>query len=283
MKARWLLNLALLALVAGLALFVWLRPGERPDARPALTALAPEAVARIVIERPGREPVVLERGEGGWRLSAPVRARANGFAVETVARLAAAPVELTLPAAEPKRYGLEPPEAVVRLDGAEVAFGSMHPLKDQHYVRHGDAIHLIASRYYAQATAPYTNFIDARLIEEGRRPVAFTLPGFALALENGSWRRAPEANDLSSDRINAFVEEWRHARALSVERASGKPARERVTITFEGEGGRSETLALGIVARTPALVLRREDEGLDYHFPEETGRRLLQLTAADSK
>lgn len=278
MKTRWFVNLVLLALVAGLALFAWLRPADRRDARPPLTTIQPETVTRIVVERTERDPVVLERGEGGWRMSAPVKARANGFAIETLSRLASAPIELSLPAGELERYGLHRPALVVKLDQAQIAFGAMHPLKDQHYVHHGDAIHLVSSRYYAQATAPYTTYIDARLLEDGRRPTAFRLPGFALALRNGTWQRSPEEAGLSSDRINAFVEEWRHARALSVEKRSGKPARERVTLSFEGEGGKTETLTLGIVSRTPELVLRRDDEGLEYHFPEETGKRLLELT-----
>lgn len=281
MKTRWFVNLVLLALVAGLALFAWLRPADPPDARPALTTIEPEAVTRIVVERTERDPVVLERGDGGWRMTAPVKARANRFAIDTLSRLAAAPVELSLPASELERYGLGRPVLVVRLDQSEIAFGRMHPLKDQHYVRHGDAIHLVSSRYYAQATAPYTTYIDARLLEEGRRPMAFRLPGFALAVKDGTWQRSPEKKGLSSDRINAFVEEWRHARALSVEKRTGKPARERVTITFEGEGKKTETLTLGIVARAPELVLRRDDEGLEYHFPEETGRRLLDLNETE--
>lgn len=283
MKTRWLLNLALLAAVGGLALFAWLRPVDEADARQPLTTIAPDTVTRIAIERPEHDAVVLERHGATWRMTAPITARTNDYAIASLSRLAAAPVELTIPPGEPARYGLDRPAVVVRLDAAEIAFGAMHPLKNQHYVRYGDGIHLVSSRYYAQAAAPYTSFLDARLIEEGRKPISFKLPGFALELKDSHWQRTPEDKELSSDRINAFVEEWRHARALSVEKATDKPARERITIGLEDEGGRTTNLMIGIVARTPELVLRRADEGLEYHFPEETGRRLLQLTAADSE
>jgi hypothetical protein len=279
-KTRWLLNLALLVLVAGLGLFAWLRPADRSDARPPLTPTSPDRIARVAIDRADREPILLEREAGGWRMAAPVRARANSFAIDSLLRLASAPVELSLPDAEPERYGLQRPGLTVRLDQEEIAFGAMHPLKDQYYVRYGGAIHLIASRHYAHAAAPYTTYIDARLIEEGRRATALELPGFALTMKNGSWQRSPEQKELSSDRINAFVEEWQHARALSVEKATNKPVRDRVTITFEGEGGKAQTLTLGVVARAPELVLRRDDEGLEYRFPEETGKRLLNLAPA---
>ncbi len=282
MNTRWLLNLALLALVAGLAIFAWWHSQEQArDPRAPLTSLAPADIKRVTIGRAPREPVVLERTASGWRLVQPVKGgRANGFAVDNLLRLASAPIETTLaPPIEPARYGLAPAAASVRFDDVTIDFGQMHPLNAWHYVRVGEAVHLIGSRYYAQVVAPYNNYLDSRLIEEGRTPVAFRLPGFRLESENGSWRRVPEDKNLSSDRINDFVEEWRNARALQVERYSGRAVLERIELKFAASGGKTESLALGVLAREPELVLYRMDEGLEYHFPEETGKRLLSLSA----
>jgi len=279
MKTRWLLNLALLALVAGLAIFAWWRSQEQArDPRAPLTSLAPADIKRVTIARAPRESIVLERTASGWRLLQPVTGRANGFAVDNLLRLAGAPIEATLtPPIEPARYGLAPAAASVRFNDVAVDFGQMHPLNAWHYVRVGEAVHLIGSRYYAPVVAPYNNYLDSHLIEEGRTPVAFRLPGFRLQSENGSWRRVPEDKNLSSDRINDFVEEWRNARALQVERYSGRAVLERIELKFAASGGKTEALTLGVLAREPELVLYRIDEGLEYHFPEETGKRLLML------
>lgn len=283
MKTRWLLNVALLALVAGLALFAWYRSQEqRRDPRAPLTALAPADITRVTIERSARAAIALERTPSGWRLIGPIKGRANGFAVDNLLRLAVAPIETSLaPPIDPARYGLAPPAATVRLDDVAVEFGQMHPMQNWHYVRVDDRVHLIGSRYYAPVTAPYNNYLDARLIEDGRTPVAFALPGFRVQRAGDAWRRVPEDKNLSSDRINDFVEEWRHTRALSVERYSGRAVLERIELTFAAGDGKTETLALGVLARKPELVLYRADEGLEYHFPEETTKRLLQLTASD--
>lgn len=283
---RWLLNLALLLVVILLAVFAWYRSAHPPkEAQPALTELDPEAVRRVEIERTNQPLVVLERGENGWRLTAPLQARADSFAVDALLRLARAPIEATVAAADGDlaRYGLARPTLVVRFDGAAIRFGEMHPLKDDHYVQYGSAVHLISSRYYAQAAAKYTNLIDGRLIEPGRKPVSFKLPGFALTQKDGTWQRQPEIASLSSDRINAFVDDWRHSRALQVEKYSGRKAMDHVIITFEDEPGHKTTLDLGVIARTPELVLARPDEGLEYHFPEEAGQRLFTLNADNPK
>ncbi len=280
MKARWLLNLALLALVTALAAFAWWRSQEQArDPRAPLTALAPADVTRVTIGRAPREPIVLERASSGWRLIQPVKGRANGFAVDNLLRLATAPIEATLaPSIEPARYGLAPPAASVRLNDVAIDFGQMHPLNAWHYVRVGDAVHLIGSRYYAQVVAPYNNYLDSRLIEEGRIPIAYRLPGFRVERDDsGGWRRVPPDKNLSSDRVNDFVEEWRNARALQIERYSGRAVLERIALEFSGSDGKTETLNLGVLARQPELVLYRADEGLEYHFPEETGKRLLML------
>jgi len=224
--------------------------------------------------------LTLERRDDRWRLVRPLAARANSFAVETLLNVARAPSEaqLAVNADALGQYGLAPPHAVLRLERETIAFGSMHPLKPLHYVRYRDAVHLLASRYFAQVTVPYTNFIDTQLIEDGRRPTEFRLPGFRLTLKDGSWQRSPEDASISGDRINDFVEEWRHARALSVARYGGRAVLDRIHITFESDNPPA-TVTLGILARQPELVLYRQDEGLEYHFPEETGKRLLGADA----
>lgn len=286
LRRRWWLNLALLLLVAALALFAWHGTGtEKKDTRPVLTDVDANAVQRIELTQFNLPAVVLERHGHRWRLTAPIKARANTFTVDSVLQLLRAPIETPVGPAEGDlaRYGLEKPSLTAKLGEATIAFGEMHPLKDLHYVRYGANVYLIASRQYAQAARSASGFIDSRLLEEGRKPVAFKLPGFALALKDGTWRREPEDKELSSDRVNAFVQEWRHARALKVGPASSQPVKERVVITFEDDGGKRSTLSVGVTARAPELVLVRADEGLEYRFPEETGQRLLTLVAENPK
>src|SRR5690606_32527443 len=98
---RWWLNLALLAVIAGLGGYAWYRSGKSPDAdKPTLTSVAPASVQRIEIERPNEETVRLERRDGRWHLTAPVKARADEFAVEQLMRVLGAPIDATVTPAE---------------------------------------------------------------------------------------------------------------------------------------------------------------------------------------
>lgn len=278
---RWWLNLALLVVVAGLGLFAWYHSVRAPqEVRPLLTDVSTDAVQNIEIDRTGQPRIQLQRHNGDWRLVEPLKARADTLAVSSLLHLLNAPIEGTVTevGTDLARYGLEPPKLSLHFDSAEINFGARHPLKDERYVKYKSAVHLISSRYYMQAAAPYTNLIDSRLIEPGRKLVAIRLPDFTVTLKDSTWVRAPEIKELSSDRINAFIDEWRHARALQVqEHTDKKQASESVVATFEKPDGTKTDLTIGVLARKPELVLYREDENLEYHFPADTAKRLLSL------
>src|SRR3989344_1300303 len=280
LKRRWLLNAGLLALIAALAWIVVQRSGQQKDTPgPPLTGLSAAAVAHVRIERPKQPAIALEKTGNEWKLTAPLPARVNRLNVETLLHVLSAPVETRFPAvtADLPQYGLEKPSARVWLENEEIAFGALHPLKNQIYVLHNNEGALIPSYHLSAATYPYTNFIDSRLFEENRKLTSLRLHGFMLSLKDGIWRRQPADKKLTSDRINDFASEWQNARALSVDKYSGKESIGRIDITFIRDG-KNEKLPLGILAYKPDFIPHRQDENLEYHFTDETGKRLLSTS-----
>lgn len=279
-KNRWLLNLALVLVVAIMLAVVIYRPGT-PPAPPAtpLTALSADSINLVRIQRPNLPQMVLEKSATGWSLTAPLKARANQFRVNNLLGLAGATSasHFQAAAADLVKYGLDPPDTRVWLNEQEILFGAPHPLNAQHYVLVNGLVHLIPARYFSDAALAPTDFFSHQLLDEGLKPSAFSLPGFKLILDaNGSWQITPANNELSSDRINTLVDEWRHAQALFVNTYSGKPAQEHILIRFAADSPRKE-LSIGILAHKPELILYRADEGLEYHFPEDAGKRLLEI------
>ena len=280
LRRRWLLNAALLVLIGLLAWLAMYRAGQEKDAAgPPLTALAADAVMQLRIERPGHPAIVLEKTGNDWTLTAPVPARANRFNIEGLLRILAAPGATRFPAVaqDLAKFGLDQPQSRVRFGSEEIVFGSLHPLNNRIYVQHGNEIVLIPAHYLSSAVYPYSNFIDSRLFEEDRRITAIRLPDFTLTQKDGVWHRQPVQAGLTSDRINDFAAEWRNARALGVEKYSGKEILDRIEITSLRDD-KTEKLTLGILAYKPDFVLYRQDENLEYHFTEDTGKRLLSIS-----
>lgn len=277
LRRRWFVNLALLVVVLALvAFYFYHRTQEKAETGPALTTIAAAQVARVRIERPGLPAIALEKHGDAWRLAAPFRARANRHAVENVLRVAAARRARELGGA-PRQYGLEPPQAVLRLDDEPIEIGALHPFQQQVYVRYRGAVHLVPATALAAVARAPAHFVDGQLIETDRRLVGLRLPGFTLTLKDGAWRRQPPAANLTSDQLGDFVAQWTNARALAVEPAGNRPALATIRLTRMRAGAGPETLMLEVLAHKPTFVLRRRDENLEYHFPEEIGKRMLEI------
>ncbi|BAV32953.1 hypothetical protein SCL_0631 [Sulfuricaulis limicola] len=280
LRQRWLLNAALLVVIGLLAWLALHRAGqENGVATPPLTTLAAETVSHVSIEQPGHPAIALEKTGAEWRLTGPVQARANPFNVESLLRILAAPGETRFSAGgqDLAKFGLDRPRSHVRYGDAEIAFGSLHPLNNRIYVLHNNEIVLIPAHYLASAVYPYTNFIDSRLFEEQRKLTAIRLPDFTLAQQDGAWHKQPPDKRLTSDRLNEFAAEWQNARALGVEKYSGKEILDRIEVTTIRDD-KTEKLALGILAYKPDFVLYRQDENLEYHLTEDAGKRLLSIS-----
>jgi hypothetical protein len=280
MRQRWLLNAGLLVVIGLLVWLVLHRSSQEKDvAGPPLTTLTAETISQLRIERSDHPAITLEKTGAEWTLTNPVRARANPFNVESLLRILTAPGETRFPAGgqDLAKFGLDQPRSRVRYGDTEIAFGSLHPLNDRIYVLHHNEIVLIPAHYLASAVYPYTNFIDSRLFEAQRKITAIKLPDFTLVQQDGAWRKQPPDKRLTSDRLNEFAAEWQNARALGVEKYSGREILDRIEISSMRDD-KTEKLALGILAYKPDFVLYRRDENLEYHFTEDTGKRLLNVS-----
>jgi hypothetical protein len=281
LRRRWLLNAGLVVVIGLLAWLVLHRTGQERDvAGPPLTALAAGTITQIRIERPDHPAIALEKTGTEWTLTSPVRARANPFNVESLLRILTAPGETRFPAGgqDLAKFGLDRPRSRVHYGDAEVAFGSLHPLNDRIYVLHNHVIALIPAHYLSSAIYPYTNFIDSRLFEEQRKITAIKLSDFSLSQQDGAWRKQPPDKQLTSDRLNEFAAEWQNARALGIEKYSGREILDRIEISSVRDD-KTEKLVLGILAYKPDFVLYRRDENLEYHFTDDTGKRLLNISS----
>ena len=150
-------NLAL-GLIAGglLVLLVW--PTHGPEQQ-RLTALEPQHLTSIRVERADRLVLGLARGEDGWRLDYPVQGAAEQRRVAQLLAVTRAPVhqEFRAPGSLAD-YGLARPEAVLQLDDTRLAFGDRDPVQRSRYVLVGDRIRVIDDVYFNLLTLPVRHF-----------------------------------------------------------------------------------------------------------------------------
>lgn len=278
MNRRWLVNSTLLGVIALLAVIALLRPGlDKSVTKPALTNLVITDIQRISIKRPTTPGIVLQRSNGDWKMLEPRSGRTNPFVVNNVLRVLIAKNQQSLPPDASKhldRYGLDQPKARLKLDQLEILFGDTNPVNNLQYVLVQKRVAMIDTSHFWAIVRTHVDFLSKRLIEKQRNPVALSLPGYRLSLEKGSWQVYPKQKKLSADHIKQLVDHWRYAQALSVKKYQNGRVINWVRLSFDGE---KKSLRIGILSQAPEFILYRPDEKLQYHFPEDTGKRLLSL------
>ncbi len=285
MNRRLLLNLGLAIALVALVSVAVLRPGvEVPDDSITLAPLQRDAINVIRVQSGVGAPIQLEKSDGAWRVTVPLSARANSFWVNNLLDIIDLESRTRFPAqaTQLQEYGLESPVAVARFDDVEVQFGAAHPIGTERYARVGDEIHVIADNHMRFLRGVVDDFIDTRFLDENASIESIELADFRVERHDGAWRRLPEQPALTSDALVDFIEQWRLVRALRVKPHAGAAAGETIRITLRpGDAPDAEptTLTVGVLARTPELILLRPDEGLAYHLTAELGERLLHLRA----
>jgi hypothetical protein len=178
---RWLINLALLAVVAALAIAARLEHQQDLSAL-RLTALDASDIQTIELQRAGEPAIRLEREREHWRMQAPFRAPADDALVARLLPVTEAEVQRTLPAdaVDLVELGLDPPPIRLRLDALELRFGATDPVAEQRYVQIGDLVHLIEDRHLPQLLAPAGDWVSHDLLPRGFSPGLADLDGSPL-------------------------------------------------------------------------------------------------------
>jgi hypothetical protein len=275
MRGRLWLNLGLALLVAVLAAVAWFQPGKTPPPpQIRLTNLDPQTVRRIDFHPPRGAGFALVRDGEDWFIEQP-RLRAQPFRVETLLELpgATSAAQFTLADNKDNAFGVDPPQARVRFDDTEIAFGLTNPVGLRRYVRVGDAVHLIDDRFFHHVASTWVAWVDRRVLPEGVTLSALDLPGLRLRREGAAWQIDPPRAQASADAVTALIEEWQRAYAMDVEEATAVPADARA-LRLQWQDA---ALELAVAQEGDEWLLYRRDAPLRYRFSANQGKRLLEL------
>lgn len=152
MKRRTRSTLLLAGVVALLGAAVGVQLAhERRAADDPLLRIDTSAVRHVEVACRGCATQRFERVEGAWWMRAPLQGRADPQAIARLLAIPASPVQTRHPhgALDPRKLGLEPPQATLRLDDALLAFGTTDALRGDRYVAVGDSIALVPDRFSA--------------------------------------------------------------------------------------------------------------------------------------
>ena len=277
MKAKALINLALIAALVALSLLAYYKPWKSADPTIKLTQLKRSDVVRIAIEPRGAAAIKLEKNGGAWRIVTPLNAQAEDTQVDRLIDIVNANSKQKLAKIDLAEFDLNPPPVRVTLNDQAFAFGRINDITNEQYVATADGVYLAPPLYGYGIPTDATKLLSRRLLDEGEVPVSFDFGRYRIVRDDkGKWEAAGDfaaAKDqpLSQDDFNRWADEWRHTSALSVAPDKDGRAREQVAVRFKD----GKTVTMGIVQKEPDFQLVRKDNSMRYHFGVEVGRRLV--------
>lgn len=284
MRSRWLLNLGLFLAVAGIALFLYLKPKEQAAApnEVKVSAISPSTIGKISIEFTAKKPVTLEKRDGHWFLVQPYTARAGQQAVDKILAVLNADSVDKFDASDLARFGLDNPSLRLKLDDKELVFGTFNPVNGQQYVAFGNSVYLISTSYADAAATQVVELIDKRLLAPVEEIAGFDFSrleqweatGLRLEHDNHQWKVSiPGANPARAELDEWFGDGWKTLSATSVE--PYKPDHKTVYPSFEIVLKDGKRIHVDKHLESPEMILARPDEGMLYHFPPDLGFSLL--------
>lgn len=270
MNARTVLNIGL-AVAVSLAAAFYLRPAPPPDATFRVLDANPADLRTIEVSRAGDATIRLERDAQAWHMSAPLRARLDDVALGRILEFARQSATTRMPATDLARFGLDRPWARVRFDGDSIELGSSNEVTRELYVRRGEFVFPVPARLAAAIPATPAKLLAHRLFAAHESPSEFRFERFAVRYDGTRWQIDPADPNLSQDDLVHWTERWRLASSVVTQPHSGPRTGETVRVTLRDGRG----IDLIVRARTPDLIVLRDDESLDYHLPPHYAELLL--------
>jgi len=286
MKKRWILNLLLLAVVVGIAVFLHLKPQEQAtSARFEVSSLKMADFDTVKAEFPAKAPTIFEKQDGYWMMRKPYAARADQSSVQRVMSIIAATTATRLPLQEAAKYGLDQPVLKLTLSGAKgeqvFTFGTYNPVSEEQYVGYAGQVYLLPGQYSEAASTQPIEMVDKTPLSPVERK---QLAGFDLAhleqweenalkvqmSDEGKWLANDAKAKPTQNELNEWMDfSWVQAQATSVEFYT--PDRKQTYPSFEVLLRNGKKVHFDKLQESPEYLLARPDEGIIYHFSNDTG------------
>ncbi|MFW5431600.1 MAG: DUF4340 domain-containing protein [Methylophilaceae bacterium] len=289
MKNRWILNLVLLALIAGLVAFLYLRPKTEIQSAPEheVSQLKLAGITAVKVEFPAKAAVTFNKVDGYWQMTAPYNLRADQLSVQRILSVVAATSKSKFPTTDLAKYGLDNPLVKLTLAGeggdATFVYGTYNTVTDEQYVAYKEGVYLLNAAYSEAASTQVTEMIDKNMLapSENKQLVGFDFARLDwedtlsnVAIEKGQWSTKKPKVTLVQNDMNEWLEfSWKQNPAKSVETYT--PNLQEKYPSFKVKLANGKTVHIDVLIESPSMMLARPDEGLVYSFANDVGTSML--------
>jgi ribosomal protein S11 len=280
MNKRLVINVLLIAFLCGLALIVWLKPGQQQETAIKLTNIDPSAIHTISIQRKNADSIVMSLVGDQWKITSPIQALALPSKVERLLKISQINVttEYPLESQSLERFNLIQPNIKVSFNNTMLSIGNTEPVQHRRYVANTTSLFLVDDTFTHHLTAPINQYIDTRLFSDDIQIKELKTPTMHLRREqDNTWQTHPISSKepLSADAVQTLLDEWRFARAIKVNSKKTGHSKPDVIVTLNN--GNQYIFTLTKTANN--VILTATDSQLNYHLSADKYKRMTNFTS----
>jgi len=282
MKTRLIVNLLLALALTTLGFVAWLKPGQEQIKPVQLTSFEMSAIDSITIQRRQAQTIELIRINDEWLITQPINAPALLGKVEQLLKISQIkpPVTYPLDTASLEQFGLKEPIVSLTFNNETLLIGRTESVQSRRYVSKEKQLYLLDDTFLHHLTAPLSAYIDNRLLPDGAQIISIQTPALHLQQkDDNSWQNELSPLDvLSPDAVQMLFDEWRFARAITVDNQSEQTISEQITITLDN----NKTMAFGVIKQGSNVILVSSEKKLAYTFSVDKYEQMTTLAQLDA-
>jgi hypothetical protein len=281
MNKRLVINLLLIAFLCGLALIVWLKPGQQQETSIKLTNIEPVDIHTISIRRKNNDNIAISLDSEGWKITSPIQAPALPSKVERLLKISQIKVTTNYPleSRSLERFNLIKPTIKVSFNDTVLSIGNTEPVQHRRYVANTTSLFLVDDTFTHLLAAPISDYIDTRLFSDDIQITELKTPTLHLRRQpDNTWQTHPisSSESLSPDAVQTLLDEWRFARAIKVNPEKTTHGTTDIIVTLNNGNQHIFTLTKA----TNNVILTAADSQLNYYFSADKYKRMTNLPDA---
>ena len=257
MRTRVYLNLVLMAIVAGLILWVMKLPQSSAHQLKPLLLMPKDAIQRIQISQPTtQQDTILIKQNGVWSMQQPKQALVNPIRMTQLLTLTDEGIsaEYEPNAQDLAAFGLLPAPVTLQINQQVLAFGALNPVSKQRYILSNGRLNLVSEGVYSLLTAEPLDWLSLQLLPSGEPIQEIILPT--------GYRQTPE-----------LKQNWQSASALRLGTCTGQELQQGLISIILSQGQQLDYQWLQ--ANSDDFVLCNATLGLRYILTTQQQHKLL--------
>ena len=276
LSKRWLINIALILLIAGLALVgVQLEDQSAGASHPSITQLTPADIHSIDIQY-GDIRLELSRSAHGWNLASPIDWPAYDDNVERLLSIVKSESKAIAAASEVDldALGLLQPTAILSFNDTQLRFGSTNNIGGRRYLMIDSKLYLLPDVHLAFIGQGVAGLVDRRLLPPGLQIVSLELPEFKIHLDESKTWRTDHNVELAQSRLIHLIGNWQGLQATRITRFNPDAIPRNLIVANLHDGQIVDFLLMSVA---PEIVIAHPKIGLQYHFRAEFHDQLISI------